>query len=133
MTKILIYLMLSVYLLISCTSHAVISPEPLKPNESYQGVALSLENMVPQFVYRKGVGERLEVGDKPLGAIFSPHQFFRPFYLAGNRFTPLYSDRTGTTGIAENTAVRAAPPLAVRAAKTGINRNFMDSATKVLF
>ena len=62
MTKTLIYLIFSAYLLISCTSHPVVSPEPLKPDESYQGVVLSVENMVPQFVYRKGVGERADLG-----------------------------------------------------------------------
>lgn len=50
------------FLLVSCTSHAVISPEPLKPDESYQGVVLSAENMIPQFVYRKGLGEKLDGG-----------------------------------------------------------------------
>lgn len=46
----------------SCTSHPVISPEPLKPNETYKGVVVSAENMIPQFVYRKGMGERMDVG-----------------------------------------------------------------------
>jgi hypothetical protein len=56
-------LLLPILLLIaSCTSHAVISPEPLKPGESYQGVVLSAENLVPQFVYRKGLGERVDGG-----------------------------------------------------------------------
>ena len=49
-------------LLISCTSHSVISPEPLKPDESYHGVVLSTENLVPQFIYRKGLGERVDGG-----------------------------------------------------------------------
>ncbi len=47
---------------VSCTSHAVISPEPLKPDESYTGVVLSAENMIPQFVYRKGLGEKMDGG-----------------------------------------------------------------------
>ena len=47
---------------VSCTSHAVISPEPLKPNESYRGVVLSVENMIPQFVYRKGLGPKMDGG-----------------------------------------------------------------------
>lgn len=51
-----------VYVVVNCTSHAVISPEPLKPNESYQGVVLSAENVAPQFVMRKGLNERMDVG-----------------------------------------------------------------------
>ena len=47
---------------VSCTSHAVISPEPLKPGETYQGVVLSVENMLPQFVYRAGMGEKMDAG-----------------------------------------------------------------------
>jgi len=47
---------------VSCTSHAVISPEPLKPDESYAGVALSAENVVPQFVYRKGFTSKMDAG-----------------------------------------------------------------------
>lgn len=49
-------------LLAACTSHSVVTPEPLKPNESFQGVALSAENVVPQFVFRKGLNERMDVG-----------------------------------------------------------------------
>ena len=55
-------LILSCGLTLSCTSHAVISPEPLKPGESYQGVVLSAENVFPQFVMRKGLNERMDVG-----------------------------------------------------------------------
>lgn len=47
---------------ISCTSHAVISPEPLKTDERYAGVVLSAENMIPQFVYRKGMSEKMDAG-----------------------------------------------------------------------
>ncbi len=55
-------LMLSILLGVSCTSHPVISPEPLKPDETYKGVILSAENMIPQFVYRKGMGEKMDAG-----------------------------------------------------------------------
>lgn len=54
--------LLPILLSVSCTSHAVISPEPLKPDETYQGVVLSAENMIPQFVYRKGMGEKMDAG-----------------------------------------------------------------------
>jgi len=47
---------------LSCTSHPVISPEPLKPGETYQGVLLSAENITPQFIFRKGLSERADVG-----------------------------------------------------------------------
>lgn len=56
-----LYLFLVVFT-VSCTSHAVVSPEPLKPEESYAGVVLSAENMIPQFVYRKGMGEKMDAG-----------------------------------------------------------------------
>jgi len=62
MFKTLISALLLSLLLFSCTSHPVISPEPLKPDESYQGVVLSVENLVPQFVYRKGLGPRADLG-----------------------------------------------------------------------
>ncbi|MEA3288183.1 MAG: hypothetical protein U9Q77_12520 [Candidatus Marinimicrobia bacterium] len=57
-----LFLLSAMLFVISCTSHSVISPEPLKPNESYQGVVLSAENLVPQFIYRKGLGERVDGG-----------------------------------------------------------------------
>jgi len=56
-----LYLFLIVFT-VSCTSHAVISPDPLKPEESYKGVVLSAENMIPQFVYRKGLGQNMDGG-----------------------------------------------------------------------
>jgi len=49
-------------LLLGCTSHPVVSPEPLKPGESYQGIALSAENVVPQVVYRRGLSPRMDAG-----------------------------------------------------------------------
>lgn len=57
-----IFILLIVLFMVACTSHAVISPDPLKENESYKGVVLSVENMIPQFVYRKGLGESMDAG-----------------------------------------------------------------------
>lgn len=57
----ILYLFLTAFM-VSCTSHAVISPDPLKPEESYKGVVLSVENMIPQFVYRKGLGQNMDGG-----------------------------------------------------------------------
>jgi len=57
-----ILMILPVVFLLSCTSHAVISPEPLKPDERYAGVVLSAENMLPQFVYRRGVNNSMDAG-----------------------------------------------------------------------
>jgi hypothetical protein len=64
MPKLVKYLILigMVSLVMSCTSHAVISPEPLKPDETYEGVALSVENVVPQFVFRKGLNDHMDLG-----------------------------------------------------------------------
>ncbi len=49
-------------LLAGCTSHPVVSPDPLKPGESYQGVLISVENVVPQLVYRRGLTPRMDAG-----------------------------------------------------------------------
>ncbi len=61
-SRLYILLCLPLLLVMSCTSHAVISPEPLKTDETYAGVVLSAENMIPQFVYRKGMGEKMDAG-----------------------------------------------------------------------
>lgn len=60
--KYTVLLLLACLFMASCTSHAVISPDPLKPEESYKGVVLSAENILPQFVYRKGLGENMDGG-----------------------------------------------------------------------
>jgi len=62
MLKLISHLILILLLLVSCTSHPVISPEPLKPDETYRGVVFSAENVAPQFVYRRGLNERADVG-----------------------------------------------------------------------
>ena len=62
MLKQLSYCLIIGSILISCTSHPVISPEPLKADESYRGVVFSAENVFPQFVYRKGLGGRTDIG-----------------------------------------------------------------------
>mgnify|MGYP006865008636 CR=1 FL=1 len=55
-------IVLALLFLIGCTSHPVISPEPLSKDEFYQGVVLSAENMIPQFIYRKGMGDKADAG-----------------------------------------------------------------------
>ena len=45
-----------------CTSHPVISPDPLDVGETYHGMAVSVENVVPQYVFRAGVSPRMDVG-----------------------------------------------------------------------
>jgi len=47
---------------ISCTSHPLIFPEPLKYGESFQGIILSAENVAPQYVYRRGLSDRMDLG-----------------------------------------------------------------------
>jgi hypothetical protein len=54
--------MVLIVTLMSCTSHPVITPEPVKPGETYRGVVFSAENILPQFVYRKGMGDRSDIG-----------------------------------------------------------------------
>jgi hypothetical protein len=62
MLKSISYSLLLVLIFISCTSHPVISPEPLKPDETYRGVLFSVENVAPQFVFRKGLSEKVDAG-----------------------------------------------------------------------
>lgn len=47
---------------IGCTSHPVLSPDPLDVGETYHGMAVSVENVVPQYVFRAGVSPRMDVG-----------------------------------------------------------------------
>ena len=60
--KRLVVLLPLVAIILGCTSHPVVSPEPLNPGESYQGVLVSAENLVPQLVYRRGLSPRMDVG-----------------------------------------------------------------------
>ncbi|MDD5062163.1 MAG: hypothetical protein PHC43_05475 [Candidatus Marinimicrobia bacterium] len=56
-------LLLAIVLWMSaCATHPTISPVPLKPGESYTGLTFSVENVVPVFVYRRGVSEKSDVG-----------------------------------------------------------------------
>ena len=48
--------------IISCTSHPLIMPEPLKPGQSFHGFLLSVENGFPQYVYRRGLSDRTDIG-----------------------------------------------------------------------
>ncbi len=48
--------------LLSCTSHAVISPDPLDEGETYHGMVVSVENVIPQYVYRRGLSPRMDLG-----------------------------------------------------------------------
>ncbi|MCF7801706.1 MAG: hypothetical protein K9N34_06775 [Candidatus Marinimicrobia bacterium] len=45
-----------------CTSHPLIMPEPLKPGERFTGYMISLENGLPQYVFRWGLSERADLG-----------------------------------------------------------------------
>ncbi len=49
-------------ILTGCTSHPLIFPEPLKSGESFQGIILSAENVAPQYVYRRGLSDRMDLG-----------------------------------------------------------------------
>ncbi|MCF7796570.1 MAG: hypothetical protein K9N11_05530 [Lentisphaeria bacterium] len=46
----------------ACTSHPLIMPEPLKPGERFAGYMLSVENALPQYVFRWGLSERADLG-----------------------------------------------------------------------
>lgn len=48
--------------LTGCTSHPLIMPEPLKPGERFAGYMISLENGLPQYVFRWGLSERADFG-----------------------------------------------------------------------
>lgn len=54
-------LAISLYLA-GCATHPTISPVPLKPNEVYTGIALSVENVAPVFVYRRGLSNVSDFG-----------------------------------------------------------------------
>lgn len=57
------FLLLAIGLWISaCATHPTISPIPLKPGETYTALTFSVENVVPVFVYRRGVSEKSDVG-----------------------------------------------------------------------
>lgn len=56
------YCLIIILGVISCTSHPVIAPEPVKPGKTYRGVVFSAENVMPQFIYRKGLSEKADVG-----------------------------------------------------------------------
>ncbi|MCF7823424.1 MAG: hypothetical protein K9N35_04560 [Candidatus Marinimicrobia bacterium] len=62
MLKLISYFSPFLILFVACTSHPVVSPDPLKPGETYQGVLLSAENIAPQFLFRKGLSERMDAG-----------------------------------------------------------------------
>ncbi|MBN2244769.1 MAG: hypothetical protein JW755_02885 [Candidatus Aminicenantes bacterium] len=49
-------------LLLGCASHPTISPIPLKKGESFSAITFSLENVLPVYVYRKGLSELSDVG-----------------------------------------------------------------------
>ena len=53
---------LATAILVNCTSHAVITPEPLKSGESYYGMAFSVENVLPQVVVRRGLSDKADMG-----------------------------------------------------------------------
>jgi len=46
----------------TCATHPTISPIPLKTDQVYTGVTISAENVVPVFVYRKGLSEKSDFG-----------------------------------------------------------------------
>jgi len=48
--------------ILGCAAHPVISPEPLKKGETSTAVALSMENLIPVYVIRKGISDISDVG-----------------------------------------------------------------------
>lgn len=46
----------------SCTSHPLMLPEPLKKGASFNAFLLSSENGFPQYVYRRGLSDRTDIG-----------------------------------------------------------------------
>jgi len=45
-----------------CAAHPAISPIPLKAGQTYSGITLSAETIVPVFVYRKGISDDSDFG-----------------------------------------------------------------------
>lgn len=48
--------------IIGCASHPTIRPIPLKAGETYSAVTFSFENVLPVFVYRKGLSDVSDFG-----------------------------------------------------------------------
>jgi hypothetical protein len=61
MQRVIIILIVSL-VLFGCAAHPTISPIPLKRGESYSAITFSFENVLPVFVYRKGLSEVSDVG-----------------------------------------------------------------------
>lgn len=58
----LIPIIIILLLLWGCASHPTISPIPLKEGETYSAVTFSVENILPVFVYRKGLSDISDIG-----------------------------------------------------------------------
>ncbi len=58
----LILLGITLPLLWGCAAHPTISPQPLAPGESLSGIAFSVENVCPVFVYRQGITPKSDLG-----------------------------------------------------------------------
>jgi len=56
------WLLLTILFLGGCAAHPTISPIPLKKGEVFTGITLSMENVLPMFVYRKGLSESSDFG-----------------------------------------------------------------------
>ena len=61
MQKVIMILIVSL-ILCGCAAHPTISPIPLKKGESFSAITFSFENVLPIFVYRKGLSELSDVG-----------------------------------------------------------------------
>jgi len=75
MKRILIFI--SFIFIWNCAGHSTISPNPLKKGKTYQAVTYSYESILPVFIYRKGVTDKIDFGLKlglPYGTGFDISQ-----------------------------------------------------------
>ena len=61
----------------NCAGHSTISPNPLKKGKTYQAVTYSYESVLPVFIYRKGITNKIDIGMRlglPYGSGFDVSQ-----------------------------------------------------------
>ena len=87
-----------------------------------------------QFFNRsKGVGKRLEIGHELTRLILAGHDLLALFNLCGNTQLAFNANRPGTTRVTEEATGARPATIAVRATKTCVNGDFVDTPTETFF
>lgn len=102
------------------------------PDHILNSQGLVIEN--PQFFDRsKSIGKRLKIGHEPGRLILAGHNFLALFKLCGKIELTFDTDRPRAPRIAKETTGTRTSPIAIRAAETGINGDFVDATTEMTF